>query len=112
MTKQIQFFDTTLRDGEQTIGVNFSIDEKVAIAKQLENWGVDVIEAGFPVASEGDFEAVQAVSRAVKKVRVTGLRGPVKVISMLVLRQPQTLPINKSMFSLPLVRFTATQNYI
>ncbi|GAX00809.1 2-isopropylmalate synthase [Secundilactobacillus silagei] len=73
MTKQIQFFDTTLRDGEQTIGVNFSIDEKVAIAKQLEAWGVDVIEAGFPVASEGDFEAVQAVSRAVKHTCVTGL---------------------------------------
>lgn len=73
MTKQIQFFDTTLRDGEQTIGVNFSIDQKVAIAKQLEAWGVDVIEAGFPVASEGDFEAVSAVAKAVKKTCVTGL---------------------------------------
>ncbi|APX71283.1 2-isopropylmalate synthase [Companilactobacillus allii] len=73
MTKQIQFFDTTLRDGEQTIGVNFNIDEKVKIAKQLEKFGVDVIEAGFPVASKGDFEAVSAVSRAVKSTRVTGL---------------------------------------
>lgn len=73
MTKQIQFFDTTLRDGEQTIGVNFSVEQKIAIAKQLENWGVDVIEAGFPVASKEDFDAVQAVARAVKKVRVTGL---------------------------------------
>ncbi|WP_053084450.1 2-isopropylmalate synthase [Companilactobacillus ginsenosidimutans] len=73
MSKYIQFFDTTLRDGEQTIGVNFSIDEKVAIAKQLENWGVDVIEAGFPVASKGDFEAVTAVAKAVKHARVTGL---------------------------------------
>ncbi|WP_063285785.1 2-isopropylmalate synthase [Secundilactobacillus collinoides] len=73
MTKQIQFFDTTLRDGEQTIGVNFSVDQKIAIAKQLEDWGVDVIEAGFPVASKEDFDAVQAVARAVKKVRVTGL---------------------------------------
>lgn len=51
MTKQIQFFDTTLRDGEQTIGVNFSVDQKVKIAQALEKWGVDVIEAGFPVAS-------------------------------------------------------------
>ena len=73
MSKQIQFFDTTLRDGEQTIGVNFSIDEKVAIAKQLEAWGVDVIEAGFPVASKGDFEAVTAVAKACKKAQVTGL---------------------------------------
>lgn len=67
MTKQIQFFDTTLRDGEQTIGVNFSVEQKIAIAKQLEDWGVDVIEAGFPVASKEDFDAVQAVARAVKK---------------------------------------------
>ncbi|GAF37410.1 2-isopropylmalate synthase [Lentilactobacillus farraginis DSM 18382 = JCM 14108] len=73
MTKQIQFFDTTLRDGEQTIGVNFSVEQKVAIAKELEKWGVDVIEAGFPVASPEDFEAVQAVSRAVRKTQVTGL---------------------------------------
>ncbi|KRM61595.1 2-isopropylmalate synthase [Paucilactobacillus vaccinostercus DSM 20634] len=73
MTKQIQFFDTTLRDGEQTIGVNFSIEEKVEIAKQLEAWGVDCIEAGFPVASEGDFEAVSAVAAAVKHTCVTGL---------------------------------------
>lgn len=73
MSKKIQFFDTTLRDGEQTIGVNFSIAEKVAIAQQLEKWGVDVIEAGFPVASKGDFEAVEAVSRAVEKTQITGL---------------------------------------
>lgn len=73
MTKQIQFFDTTLRDGEQTIGVNFSVEQKVAIAKELEKWGGDVIEAGFPVASPEDFEAVQAVSRAVRRTQVTGL---------------------------------------
>ncbi|MCC7666435.1 2-isopropylmalate synthase [Liquorilactobacillus satsumensis] len=73
MTKQIQFFDTTLRDGEQTIGVNFSIEQKVELAKQLEAWGVDCIEAGFPIASKGDFEAVSAVAQAVKKTCVTGL---------------------------------------
>ena len=73
MTKQIQFFDTTLRDGEQTIGVNFSVKQKVAIAKELEKWGVDVIEAGFPVASPEDFEAVRAISKTVKKAQVTGL---------------------------------------
>ncbi|WP_395319542.1 2-isopropylmalate synthase [Fructilactobacillus frigidiflavus] len=71
--QNIQFFDTTLRDGEQTIGVNFSIENKVAIAKQLENWGVDVIEAGFPAASPEDFKAVQAVAEAVDHACVTGL---------------------------------------
>lgn len=73
MSKMIQFFDTTLRDGEQTIGVNFSVAQKVAIAKQLERWGVDCIEAGFPIASTADFEAVQEVSKAVKHTTVTGL---------------------------------------
>ncbi len=73
MMKRVQFFDTTLRDGEQTIGVNFSISQKVQIAKQLEKWGVDVIEAGFPIASPEDFEAVAAVSKAVKHATITGL---------------------------------------
>lgn len=52
---EIQFFDTTLRDGEQTPGVHFDQNEKVQIAKQLEKWGVNVIEAGFQIASKGDF---------------------------------------------------------
>lgn len=71
--KKIQIFDTSLRDGEQTIGVNFSIDQKVKIAKQMEKWGVDVIEAGFPVASKDDFKAVKAVAESVDRVCVTGL---------------------------------------
>lgn len=62
-----------MRDGEQTPGVNFNTEEKVQIARQLEKWGVDVIEAGFPITSEGDFEAVQAVSKAVKKTTVAAL---------------------------------------
>jgi len=53
--RKIQFFDTTLRDGEQTPGVNFNTKEKVQLALQLEKWGIDTIEAGFPIASEGDF---------------------------------------------------------
>ncbi|MCT4396111.1 aconitase family protein [Periweissella beninensis] len=53
--------DTTLRDGEQTIGVNFSVEDKIKIANNLEKWGIDVIEAGFPIASTADFAAVQAV---------------------------------------------------
>ncbi|MBP2100426.1 2-isopropylmalate synthase [Enterococcus rivorum] len=71
--RKIQFFDTTLRDGEQTPGVNFNTKEKVQIARQLEKWGIDAIEAGFPIASVGDFEAVQEIARSVKRMTVVGL---------------------------------------
>ena len=66
-------FDTTLRDGEQSPGASMTKDEKVHIAKALERMKVDIIEAGFPVASQGDFEAVQAVAEAVKDSTVCGL---------------------------------------
>jgi 2-isopropylmalate synthase len=66
-------FDTTLRDGEQSPGASMTRDEKVRIATALERLRVDVIEAGFPAASNGDFEAVQAVARAVKDSTVCGL---------------------------------------
>ncbi|KAF1303213.1 2-isopropylmalate synthase [Candidatus Enterococcus willemsii] len=71
--RKIQFFDTTLRDGEQTPGVNFNTSEKVQIAMQLEKWGIDTIEAGFPIASQGDFEAVQAIAKSATKMTVAGL---------------------------------------
>ena len=66
-------FDTTLRDGEQSPGASMTRDEKVRIARALERLKVDVIEAGFPIASPGDFGAVQAVARAVKDSTVCGL---------------------------------------
>ena len=66
-------FDTTLRDGEQSPGASMTKDEKVRIAKALERMRVDVIEAGFPVASPGDFDAVQAVAQAVRESTVCGL---------------------------------------
>jgi len=66
-------FDTTLRDGEQSPGASMTRDEKVRIAKALEKMRVDVIEAGFPIASVGDFEAVEAVARAVSGSTVCGL---------------------------------------
>ena len=66
-------FDTTLRDGEQSPGASMTRDEKVRIAKALERMHVDVIEAGFPIASQGDFEAVSAVARAVTESSVCGL---------------------------------------
>lgn len=73
MTSHIQIFDTTLRDGEQTPGVSFSFEERLAIAKQLELWGVDVIEAGFPASSQGSFESVKAIAQTLKHTTVTGL---------------------------------------
>ncbi len=73
MPTQIKIFDTTLRDGEQTPGVNLNINEKLDIARQLEKLGVDVIEAGFAIASPGDFEAVKAVAQNLKSVRVASL---------------------------------------
>ncbi|WP_026021296.1 2-isopropylmalate synthase [Paenibacillus senegalensis] len=71
--KKIYIFDTTLRDGEQSPGVNLNTQEKVEIALQLEKLGVDRIEAGFPAASPGDLAAVNAVARAVKNASVIGL---------------------------------------
>ena len=73
MESHIQIFDTTLRDGEQTPGVNFSFDERLSIAKQLEKWGVDVIEAGFPASSTGSFKSVEAISKALTTTAVCGL---------------------------------------
>lgn len=71
--RRIIIFDTTLRDGEQSPGASLAINEKVRIAKQLARLGVDVIEAGFPVSSEGDFEAVKLIAKEVKGTAVCGL---------------------------------------
>ncbi len=66
MQNRVIIFDTTLRDGEQSPGIALDADDKVAIANQLARLGADVIEAGFPIASDGDFLAVQRVAREVK----------------------------------------------
>lgn len=73
MKQKLIIFDTTLRDGEQSPGASMTRDEKLRIAKALERMRVDVIEAGFPVASQGDFEAVQSVARVIKQSRVCAL---------------------------------------
>ena len=73
MSRRIQIFDTTLRDGEQSPGIALQPDEKAEIAQQLERLGVDVVEAGFPGASPGDFEGVRAVAAAVEKPTVAAL---------------------------------------
>lgn len=72
-SQRISIFDTTLRDGEQSPGCSMYLDEKVEMALQLEELGVDVIEAGFPIASEGDSAAVKAVSREVSRATVAAL---------------------------------------
>src|SRR5438445_10751110 len=63
---RVRIFDTTLRDGEQSPGINLNVKEKLEVAEQLARLGVDIIEAGFPVTSPGDFEAVSAIARTVK----------------------------------------------
>src|SRR5216683_1379457 len=73
MTARITIFDTSLRDGEQSPGCSMNAEEKLRIARQLERLGVDVIEAGFPIASDGDFSAVRRIAREVREVKVAGL---------------------------------------
>jgi len=73
MSDKITIFDTTLRDGEQTPGASMTIREKLDVARQLERLGVDVIEAGFPVISDGDFEAVHTIAGELEKPIIAGL---------------------------------------
>ncbi|SUS06509.1 2-isopropylmalate synthase [uncultured Defluviicoccus sp.] len=75
---RVIIFDTTLRDGEQSPGASMNLEEKLRIAQVLEEMGVDVIEAGFPAASRGDFEAVQAIARTITKATVCGLARATK----------------------------------
>jgi 2-isopropylmalate synthase len=69
----IRIFDTTMRDGEQSPGASMTLEEKLDLARLLEDMKVDVIEAGFPIASQGDFDAVQAIARVVKDSTICGL---------------------------------------
>jgi 2-isopropylmalate synthase len=73
MARRIRIFDTTLRDGEQSPGASMNIEEKLEVARQLARLKVDVIEAGFPISSPGDFEAVKAVAETVKGPAIAGL---------------------------------------
>ncbi|MCF8495574.1 MAG: 2-isopropylmalate synthase [Alphaproteobacteria bacterium] len=78
MTDRIIIFDTTLRDGEQSPGCSMNLEEKLRMARLLDELGVDVIEAGFPVASPGDFEAVNEIAKTVKNAVVCGLSRATK----------------------------------
>jgi len=78
MENMIKIFDTTLRDGEQSPGCSMSIEEKIEIAKQLERLGVDIIEAGFPASSMGDFNSVKAIAESITNTSVAGLARALK----------------------------------
>jgi len=70
---KVIIFDTTLRDGEQSPGCSMNLAEKLQMARQLDRLGIDVIEAGFPIASDGDFEAVQSIAREIRRPRIAAL---------------------------------------
>src|ERR1700751_4373268 len=78
MNSHVQIFDTTLRDGEQSPGFSMNTGEKIRMAHQLAALGVDVIEAGFPIASRGDLEAVRTVAKEVRTVPIAPLARPKK----------------------------------
>src|SRR5512135_3431779 len=73
MSRIIKIFDTTLRDGEQSPGCSMNIEEKLMVARQLARMKVDIIEAGFPIASEGDFQSVKRIAEEVKGPVICGL---------------------------------------
>ena len=64
--EKLYIFDTTMRDGEQSPGASMSVEEKIEISRVLDEMGIDIIEAGFPIVSPGDFEAVTAISKVLK----------------------------------------------
>ena len=75
---KVYIFDTTLRDGEQVPGCKLDTKSKLSIAERLDEMGVDVIEAGFPVSSPGDFKSVEEISKLIKNSQVCGLTRAVK----------------------------------
>ncbi len=87
MNDQVIIFDTTLRDGEQALSASLTVKEKLQIAYALERLGVDVIEAGFPVSSPGDFESVQTIANTLKTAEFVPFRVPLRKTSMLPLKR-------------------------
>ena len=79
MSERVYIFDTTLRDGEQSPGCSMNTPEKLRMARQLVELGVDILEAGFPIASEGDFEATQAIAREFRWAQVAALARTVRL---------------------------------
>src|SRR5260370_1275357 len=79
LMETVRIFDTTLRDGEQSPGATLTLAEKLEVARHLEAMGVDIIEAGFPISSEGDFESVRQIAQEVSKSTVCGLARCVRM---------------------------------
>ena len=75
---RVFIFDTTLRDGEQVPGCKLNTEEKLELAVELEDLGVDIIEAGFPISSPGDFESVEKIAKTIKHATVCGLSRAVQ----------------------------------
>ena len=73
MPDKVFIFDTTLRDGEQSPGCSMNLPEKIEMARQLDRLGVDILEAGFPIASHGDFEAVKAIAAEIRRPIIAAL---------------------------------------
>ena len=73
MSERVWVFDTTLRDGEQSPGCSMTLDEKLRMARQLDRLGVDIMEAGFPIASQGDFKAVRAIAAEYRRPVIAAL---------------------------------------
>src|SRR5690242_10411485 len=72
-TERVKIFDTTLRDGEQSPGAAMTLEEKIEVAELLDEMGVDIIEAGFPISPQGDFEAVHTIAKRTKNAVICGL---------------------------------------
>ena len=105
MTEKIYIFDTTLRDGEQSPGASMNLDEKLQIAEVLDSMKVDIIEAGFPIASNGDFEAVSEVSKQVKNSTIAGLARASSKILTVHGKQYNMLILQEFILLLPLVLY-------
>ncbi|HXH59875.1 MAG TPA: hypothetical protein VNI20_00805, partial [Fimbriimonadaceae bacterium] len=73
MADRVDIFDTTLRDGEQSPGVRLNMNQKLEIGRMLQDLGVNIIEAGFPISSPGDFESVNTLSKELREVTICGL---------------------------------------
>ena len=78
--ERVFIFDTTMRDGEQSPGASMSLEEKIQISRVFDELGVDIIEAGFPIASPGDFEAVAAISKVLKNLFLVDYQDTQKIL--------------------------------
>ena len=86
---KVYIFDTTMRDGEQSPGASMSVEEKIQISRVFDEMGIDIIEAGFPISSPGDFEAVSAISKGLKNSIPCGLSRALKKDIMLLINHKE-----------------------